>query len=93
MPERGEQELKDKNRRAWNRYFAANLDAKMRERLVEEERHLRGELTPFAPHELPEIKRAFVKRNDSTKNIDLPARGARIDFSNVLFDQYFSFEG
>jgi hypothetical protein len=28
VPERGDQELKDKNRRAWNRYFAANLDAK-----------------------------------------------------------------
>jgi hypothetical protein len=23
VPERGDQELKDKNRRAWNRYFAA----------------------------------------------------------------------
>jgi hypothetical protein len=82
VPERGDQELKDKNRRAWNQYFAANLDAKMRARLVEEKRHPAEELTFFPPNELREVEAAFDKRRGS-KTLGLPSSDARIDFSNV----------
>jgi hypothetical protein len=91
VPERGDQELKDKNRRAWNRYFAANLDAKMRTRFVEEKRHPAEELTFFPPKELREVEAAFDKRRGS-KMLDLPSSDARIDFSNVKFDRDVIFE-
>jgi hypothetical protein len=91
VPERGDQELKDKNRRAWNRYFAANLDAKMRTRLVEEKRHPAEELTFFPPNELREVEAAFDKRRGS-KTLALPSSDARIDFSNVKFDRDVIFE-
>jgi hypothetical protein len=35
-----DQELKDKNRIVWNRYFVANLDEETRSKLIEERRHL-----------------------------------------------------
>ena len=34
-------ERRDRNRRAWNRYFAANLDEDKRAPLIKEGRHLR----------------------------------------------------
>jgi hypothetical protein len=46
---------RDRNRVAWNRYFAANLDEETRTKLIEEKRHPAEELTPFSPEELEEV--------------------------------------
>jgi uncharacterized protein YjbI with pentapeptide repeats len=85
-------ERRDRNRRAWNRYFAANLDDETRARLVEEKGYCEKELKPFSPEELQGVEEAFAKRKNPTKNIALPASGAEIDFSHVQFDEktYFS---
>ncbi len=52
VPDIGDQQLRDKNRTAWNRYFAANLDPETREKLIGEKRYPMEELTPFSPEEL-----------------------------------------
>ena len=40
----GDHELRDRNRVAWNRYFAASLDEKTRALIIEEKRHPAEEL-------------------------------------------------
>jgi hypothetical protein len=47
VPEQENQALRNRNRIAWNRYFAANLDEETRARLIYEKRHPAEELTPF----------------------------------------------
>ena len=51
-----------RNRVAWNRYFAANLDEETRTKLIEEKRHPAEELRPFSPEELQEVAAAFAER-------------------------------
>jgi hypothetical protein len=53
---------KRKNRVAWSRYYAKELDAETRARLIEEKRHSAEELTPFSPGELKDIETAFAER-------------------------------
>ena len=80
----------DRNRRAWNQYFAANLDFETRAQLVKEKGYCEAELTPFSEAELRDIKSSFAERSKGSKwHIELPAI---IDFSNVRFDEktYFS---
>jgi hypothetical protein len=73
-PESGNVELRNKNRIAWNRYFAAILDEETRARLIHENRHPEEELKPFSPGELEEVKRAFAGRcKASGKELALPA--------------------
>jgi hypothetical protein len=60
VPEQSDRELREKNRIAWNRYFAANFNEATRARLVEEKRHPQNELNPFQRHELEEIKEAYL---------------------------------
>jgi hypothetical protein len=55
-PERGDDEVQAKNRAAWNRYFAANLEEKTRTKLIEEKRHSAEELTPFSPEQLGGVR-------------------------------------
>jgi hypothetical protein len=87
-------ELRAKNRVAWNRYFAANLDNETRARLIEEKRHPAEELTPLPPEELREIATAFAERCKAIgKSLTLPESSADIDFSNVEFKQDASFNG
>ena len=85
-------EIWDRNRRDWNRYFAVSLDDETRAQLVKEMGYCEKELKPFSPEELQVVEEAFAKRKDPSKNIALPASGAEIDFSHVQFDEktYFS---
>src|ERR1700730_11124619 len=84
----GDDNLKAKNRIAWNRYFAANLDEEARTKLIEEKRHPAEELTLFSPDELQEVATAFAERSKaSPKKLALPACNANIDFSNVDFER------
>ncbi|MGB6176716.1 MAG: pentapeptide repeat-containing protein [Methylocella sp.] len=94
VPGEGDYELQKKNRVTWNRYFAANLDDKMRARLIEEKRHPAEELTPFSPEQLEDVKRTFAKRcKASGKILALPASDADIDFCYVDFEQGAFFGG
>jgi hypothetical protein len=73
----GARELIERNRRAWNSYFAANLDAETRRKLVEQKRHSQEELTPFSPDELQSIEQDFTGRcKSSAKDLVLPSSGA-----------------
>ncbi len=94
VPETAVDELQAKNRVAWNRYFAVNLDEETRTKPIEDKRHPAQELTPCSPEELEEVTRAFAERcKASTKKLALPASDANIDFSNVEFEQDAFFEG
>ncbi|MGB8898393.1 MAG: pentapeptide repeat-containing protein, partial [Methylocella sp.] len=94
VPTSWDVELRAKNRVAWNRYFAANLDEETRTKLVEEKRHLAEELTPFSPDELREVQTAFAERcKASAQKPALPASNDDIDFSNVKFEQDVFFGG
>jgi hypothetical protein len=85
-------ELREKNRIAWNRYFAANLENETRARLIEEKRHPMEELTPLSAEELAEIEEAFAKRAGSSATQVLPPFNFVINFSDVQFDNnvYFA---
>ena len=88
VPKVGDYNLKAKNRIAWNRYFAANLDEEARTKLIAENRHPAEELTPFSPDELREVATAFAERFKVSANKPaLPASNADIDFSNVDFER------
>jgi uncharacterized protein YjbI with pentapeptide repeats len=83
-----------KNRVAWNRYFAANLNDETRARLIEEKRYSAEELRTFSSGELQEVATAFAERRKAAmKDFALPASGAEIDFANIRFEQYAWFKG
>jgi hypothetical protein len=90
--EQENQALRERNRIAWNRYFAANLDEETRARLIYEKRHPAEELTLFSSDDLQEVERAFVKRKGSAREMSFPAGGSEIDFSNVQFDKDITFD-
>jgi uncharacterized protein YjbI with pentapeptide repeats len=93
VPKLGYDRLQIKNRIAWNRYFAANLDEETRTKLIEEKRHTAEELAPFSLDELQEVATAFAERcKVSPKEFALPVNGAEIDFSNVEFEQEALFD-
>jgi hypothetical protein len=48
VPDNLQDERRDKNRRAWNQYFAANLDEETLARLVKEKGYCATELTPIS---------------------------------------------
>jgi hypothetical protein len=63
-----------RNRCAWNRYFAENLDGEKRVRLIEEKLYPQEELTPFSETELRAFKNAFAERSKGSKgHTELPA--------------------
>jgi hypothetical protein len=94
VPQFDNYELQAKNRVAWNRYFAANLDEETRTKLIEEKRHSAEELTPFSPEQLEDLKRTFAKRCKAAgKILALPASDADIDFWYVDFEQGAFFGG
>jgi uncharacterized protein YjbI with pentapeptide repeats len=85
--------LSKKNRIAWNRYFASNLNEEERAKLIEAKRHKAEELTTFTPEELQEVAAAFAKRcKAAAKKLTLPAGDDNIEFSHVEFEQAL-FEG
>ncbi|MGC2224904.1 MAG: pentapeptide repeat-containing protein [Methylocella sp.] len=93
VPESGDDQLREKNRIAWNRYFAANLDEETRTKFIEE-RHPAEELTPYSPEELREIETAFAECcKASARKPALPASSAEIDFSNIKFEKPVFFVG
>jgi hypothetical protein len=78
----------ERNRCAWNRYFAGNLDGEKKVSLIEENLHHSEELTPFSETELRAFKNAFAERSKGLKgHIELPASESQVDFSNVKFDR------
>jgi hypothetical protein len=85
-------ELREKNRAAWNRYFAANLDEETRTRLIREQRHLAEELTPLSPEQLLELEEDFDKRRPLATTLVLPPPNSLVNFSDVQFDHsvYFA---
>jgi len=94
VPGRGNQELTDKNRRAWNGYFAANLGEEIRARLINEKRHPAEELTPLSPEHLQEVEGVFAERSKgSAESLALPTKTDEIDFSNVQFDRDIALAG
>lgn len=94
VPGDNDKPLQQKNRIAWNRYFAAHLEADIRTLLVQAGRHSKEELTPFSPEELQEMAIAFAGRCNTpgTEGL-LPPGSAGIDFSHVEFEQFAFFEG
>ncbi|MGH6847279.1 MAG: pentapeptide repeat-containing protein [Methylocella sp.] len=92
-PKFGDDEPREKNRVAWNRYFAANLRSETRTRLISEKRYSEEELTPLSSGELVGIARAFGVRSEASKGFALPSTASVIDFSNVEFDQDADFGG
>jgi Pentapeptide repeats (9 copies) len=97
VPGMGDDELRKKNRIAWNRYYSANLDEETRTKLIEAKRRPAEELAPYSPDELQEVRRAFTERwNPSAKKLTLmgfPGSNALIDFSDVGCEQNALFEG
>ncbi len=85
-------DLREKNRIAWNRYFTANLDNETRARLIDEKRHPVEELTPLSAEEFAEVEEAFAKRAGSSTTQVLPPLNFVIDFSHVQFENkvYFA---
>jgi Pentapeptide repeats (9 copies) len=93
VPEFRDEELRKKNRVAWNRYFAGNLDEARRAQLITMKRHSLEELTPFSSETLHEIEEAFAGRCKGLETpLVLPKSDSGIDFSNVQFDRYVTFE-
>ena len=62
VPKPGDENLSEKNRIAWNRYFSANLDENTRAKLIDDKRHPAEELRPLSPEELHEVEKAFAER-------------------------------
>src|SRR5579885_2219371 len=84
----------EKNRIAWNRYFAARLDPQLKADLIANGRYEEEELTPFLPEQLAEIKRAFAEQSAaSISNLPCPKHDWSIHFKNVRFDGSANFEG
>jgi hypothetical protein len=80
-------DLRLKNRVAWNRYFAANIYGETRVKLIAERRYSERELTEFSDDELAEIEKAFAKRSlTSSDTHKLPPRKSAIDC------QFFGFK-
>jgi uncharacterized protein YjbI with pentapeptide repeats len=93
VPEPENHELQLKNRLAWSRYFAANLDEETRKDMIKERRLFEIELVPFSPEELQEVATAFAERCQALANKPaLPSSAADVDFSNVDFEYNASFE-
>jgi hypothetical protein len=87
VPEEGDDDLRTKNRVAWNPYFAGNLDESRRAQLIGMKRHSAEELMPFSPEEWRGTEEAFVRHCKSlAKSLALPTNDSEIDFSNVRFD-------
>jgi hypothetical protein len=87
VPANLQDERRDRNRCAWNRYFVSQLDEETRAQLVKESRYCEAELTPFSEEELCDIRSAFAERKGSKGHVELPSRSIPIDFSNVQFDE------
>jgi hypothetical protein len=87
IPESKDKELHTKNRTAWNRFMATQLNIKARDAL-----ELKGfpadELNPLSPQELTAIEEAFRYRRTQGGDIQFPQIEKVIDFSNVRFHRF-----
>ncbi|MFZ3326553.1 MAG: hypothetical protein WA231_11935, partial [Methylocella sp.] len=78
----GDNKTINKNRVTWNRYFAANLDAETRTKLIEEKRHPAEELTLLSLEELQEVATAFSERRKASGvELALPDSSADINLA------------
>jgi len=92
VPEFDDEELKKRNRIAWNRYYAGRLE-ETRKQLIAEKHHTEEELTPFSDEELEQIRKDFEARCGVIGKKP-PQAIERIDFSNVKFEErWLNFEG
>ncbi len=80
-----DQDIAQKNRIAWNRWFAKALSAEQRDKL-QENGFSREELVPWTPKEEAELAIAFTTRSGRTDQ-SLPDPTRAIDFSHTIFDR------
>jgi uncharacterized protein YjbI with pentapeptide repeats len=97
VPGKLDDKLREKNRIAWNRYFAAYLDEETRVRLINEKRHNAEELAPYSPQEFQEVAIAIAERYKASAQepahlADAIINDVIINFSNVEFEQDASFK-
>ena len=82
---RPDQDINQKNRIAWNRWFAKALSAEQRDELLK-----KGispeDLVPWTPEEEAELAIAFTTRSGRTDQ-SLPDPTREIDFSHTIFDR------
>jgi uncharacterized protein YjbI with pentapeptide repeats len=90
VPVNLQDERRDGNRRAWNRYFAANLDEDKRALLTKEGRHSQEELTSFSEQQLHGYWRGLCGTQQGLGS-EYRASNTRIDFMNVQFDRNIDF--
>ncbi len=94
VPENMQDERWARNRRNWNRYFAAELDEITKARLIEEKQYSKEELTSFSPEEENEIAKRLAERKGlANTTLDPPPRGTPVDFQRVHFDRHAFFDG
>jgi hypothetical protein len=94
VPERDDPELQTRNRVAWNRLMAAQLDDTVLNAL-QANGHPADELKSLSSQELSSIREAFGQRNDAGREVSFPDLGNSlvIDFSNLEFEKPFSAQG
>jgi hypothetical protein len=94
VPERGDLELQTRNRVAWNRLMAAQLDDTVISAL-HANGHPADELKSLSSQELSGVREAFDQRNDAGSQVSFPDLGNSlvIDFSNLEFEKPFLTQG
>ena len=94
VPGKHDEGLREKNRTAWNRYLAADLDEKIRARLITEKRHTAEELVPYSPEEWQTkvAERCKASAKDPEQVVADLKDDVIIDFSNVEFEHDASFK-
>jgi uncharacterized protein YjbI with pentapeptide repeats len=88
-PDGSDEQLKAKNRVAWNRYYASRWTDKQREML--KGLVYAAELVPFSNTELSEIRERFRSRAEGIQ-VEMPGAHQRVDFTECRFDQGVYFE-
>lgn len=87
-PDWPDRELQDKNRVAWNRYYASTWTDEQRE--VLKGRVDAAELVPFDDEELRDIRRRFRERAGDNQ-IRIPDANQWVDFAACEFSQHTAF--
>ena len=85
------QDIAQKNRNAWNRWFAKELSKKQRAALPQGAISPE-DLTPLNGNEETALAAAFTKRSGRVDQL-LPDRTKEIDFSHTIFDSHVNLLG
>ena len=86
-----DRDIEQKNRSAWNRWFAKTLSGEQQNKL-QKKGVSREELAPWTPEEERELAIAFTTRSGRT-NQSLPDPTKTPDFSHTIFDSNVSLKG